>query len=126
MNGHFSNCTGLASLEAVPLFPLPNVVLFPNALLPLHVFEERYKAMTMDALAGRRQIAMALLSPGWEKCYYGRPAIEKVVCVGTIVSHQRLPDGKFNFCSGENYGPQSIANSAARRHRAPGSTAWRI
>jgi uncharacterized protein len=97
MNGHIPNYTGPASLEAVPLFPLPNVVLFPNALLPLHVFEERYKAMMADALTGRRQIAMALLSPGWEKCYYGRPAIEPVVCVGTIVSHERLPDGKFNI-----------------------------
>jgi Lon protease-like protein len=84
-------------LEAVPLFPLPNVVLFPHALLPLHIFEERYKAMTADALAGRRLIAMALLSPGWEKCYYGRPPIQPVVCVGRIVSHERLPDGKFNF-----------------------------
>jgi Lon protease-like protein len=96
MNGHFPDRTGAASLEAVPLFPLPNVVLFPNALLPLHVFEERYKAMTVDALAGRRQIAMALLSPSWEKCYYGQPAIEKAVCVATIVSHERLADGKFN------------------------------
>ena len=84
-------------LEAVPLFPLPNVVLFPHALLPLHIFEERYKAMTADALAGRRLVAMALLSPGWEKCYYGRPPLEPVVCVGRIVSHERLPDGKFNL-----------------------------
>src|SRR4051795_3353856 len=84
-------------LSAVPLFPLPNVVLFPRAVLPLHVFEERYKAMTADALAGRRKVAMALLRPGWEKNYYGRPEIDPVVCVGTIVSHERLPDGKYNF-----------------------------
>jgi hypothetical protein len=49
----------------VPLFPLPNVVLFPRAVLPLHIFEERYKAMTADVLAGDRLIAMALLRPGW-------------------------------------------------------------
>ncbi len=84
-------------MEAVPLFPLPNVVLFPNALLPLHIFEERYKAMTADALAGRRQIAMALLSPGWEKAYCGKPNIESVVCVGRIVDHQRLKDGRHNL-----------------------------
>ena len=81
----------------VPLFPLPNTVLFPHAVLPLHIFEERYKKMTADALAGDRQIAMALLRPGWEKDYYGRPPIEPVVCVGTIVSHERLADGKLNF-----------------------------
>ena len=84
-------------LPMVPLFPLPNVVLFPRAVLPLHIFEERYKAMTSHALEGDRQVAMALLQPGWEKHYYGRPAIEPVVCVGTIVSHEKLPDGKYNF-----------------------------
>src|SRR5882724_907350 len=82
---------------AVPLFPLPNVVLFPRAVLPLHIFEERYKAMTADVLDGDKQIAMALLRPGWEKNYYGKPSIEPVVCVGTIVSHERLADGKYNF-----------------------------
>ncbi len=80
-----------------PLFPLPNVVLFPGAVLPLHIFEERYKAMTRDALAGDRRIAMALLCPGWEKTYHGRPEIEPVVCVGTILSSERLPDGNYNF-----------------------------
>jgi len=81
----------------VPLFPLPNVVLFPRAVLPLHIFEERYKRMTADVLRSHRQIAMALLRPGWEKDYYGRPAIEPVVCVGKILSHERLADGRYNF-----------------------------
>src|SRR5579864_282631 len=62
-------------LSAVPLFPLPNVVLFPRAVLPLHVFEERYKEMTADALRGNRQIAMALLGAGWETNYHGKPPI---------------------------------------------------
>jgi Lon protease-like protein len=84
-------------LSSVPLFPLPNVVLFPRAVLPLHIFEERYKQMTADALAGDRQVAMALLKPGWERDYYHRPAIEPVVCVGTILSHEKLSDGKYNF-----------------------------
>ena len=80
-----------------PLFPLPNVVLFPRAVLPLHIFEERYKRMTADVLRSHRHIAMALLRPGWEKDYYGRPAIEPVVCVGKILSHERLADGRYNF-----------------------------
>lgn len=82
---------------AVPLFPLPNVVLFPRAVLPLHIFEERYKAMTAAALRGDRQIAMALLQPGWEHDYYHKPPIEPIVCIGTILTHERLPDGKYNF-----------------------------
>ena len=82
---------------AIPLFPLPNVILFPGAVLPLHIFEERYKTMTADALAGDRLIAMALLRPGWEKDYYGKPAIEPVVCVGRIARWERLEDGRYNF-----------------------------
>src|SRR5262245_45058688 len=85
-------------LARVPLFPLPNVVLFPRAVLPLHIFEDRYRAMTADALDGDQLIAMALLRAGWEKSYHGRSApIEPVVCVGRIVSHEKLPDGKYNF-----------------------------
>src|SRR5437763_648435 len=103
--GGFSAAAGAADestpdadrLAAVPLFPLPNVVLFPRAILPLHIFEERYKTMTADTLRGDRQIAMALLKPGWEKSYYGRPEIEQVVCVGNILTHERLSDGRYNF-----------------------------
>jgi Lon protease-like protein len=84
-------------LAAVPLFPLPNVVLFPRAILPLHIFEERYKAMTVDALGADERIAMALLKPGWEKNYYGKAEIDPVVCVGEIVSWERLGDGCYNF-----------------------------
>jgi Lon protease-like protein len=83
-------------LSSIPLFPLPNVVLFPCAVLPLHIFEDRYRAMTAAALRGDRQIAMALLKPGWEKDYHRRPEIEPVVCIGTILTHEVLPDGKYN------------------------------
>lgn len=84
-------------LSSVPLFPLPNVVLFPRAVLPLHIFEERYKDMTADALAGPRLVAMALLRPGWETQYYGRAPVHPVVCVGRILTHEKLRDGKYNF-----------------------------
>jgi Lon protease-like protein len=85
------------SVLTVPLFPLPNVVLFPRAVLPLHIFEDRYKTMTAHALAGNRTIAMALLRPGWEKDYHNRPAIEPVVCIGKILTSEKLADGKYNF-----------------------------
>src|SRR5437764_15065204 len=89
--------TAAALFESMPLFPLPNVVLFPRAVLPLHIFEERYKVMTADTLRGDRRVAMALLKPGWEKNYYQQPEIEPVVCVGRILEHEKLPDGKYNF-----------------------------
>ena len=92
-----TNPMNQAALAAVPLFPLPNVVLFPQAVLPLHIFEERYKLMVADAVKGARQIAMALLQPGWEKNYHCHPGIDPVVCVGTILSHERLADGRYNL-----------------------------
>ena len=52
--------------STIPLFPLPNVVLFPSVCLPLHIFEPRYREMTADALDGDRIIGMVLLRPGWD------------------------------------------------------------
>ena len=58
----------------IPLFPLPGVVLLPGTMLPLHIFEPRYRAMVADALAGDRMIGMAKLKPGWESAGEpGRP-----------------------------------------------------
>lgn len=79
------------------LFPLPNVVLFPNLVQALHIFEPRYRQMTADALAGDRLIAMVLLQPGWESQYDGNPAVHSVACLGRIHAEQRLPDGRYNL-----------------------------
>ena len=81
----------------IPIFPLPNVVLFPKVLLPLHVFEPRYRAMVEDALAGDRVIGMVLLRPGFEKDYEGRPPVYPVGCAGAITHAERLDDGRFNI-----------------------------
>jgi Lon protease-like protein len=80
----------------LPLFPLPNVVLFPNVCLPLHIFEPRYRDMTADALAGDRIIGMVLLRPGWEGNYDGRPASYDVGCAGLITHAEKLDDGRYN------------------------------
>jgi len=81
----------------IPLFPLPNVVLFPNVVLPLHIFEPRYREMTADALKGDRIIGMALLRPGWEGSYEGRPPIYDVGCAGLITHAEKLDDGRYNL-----------------------------
>ena len=62
----------------IPIFPLPNAVLFPGVFLPLHIFEPRYRAMVADALEGDRLIGMMLLKPGWESDYEGRPPVYPV------------------------------------------------
>ena len=82
---------------SIPVFPLPNVVLFPHVFLPLHIFEMRYRQMVADALEGDRLIGMALLRPGWESDYEGRPPVYPVGCAGLITHHERLPDGRYNI-----------------------------
>jgi len=82
---------------AIPIFPLPNVVLFPNVFLPLHIFEPRYREMVADALAGDRIIGMVLLRPGWEPEYDGRPPVYGIGCAGVVTNAERLPDGRYNI-----------------------------
>lgn len=77
------------------LFPLPNLVLFPHVVQPLHVFEPRYRDMTADALADDNLIAMALLKSDWESAGGELPPIHKVVCLGRIVANQLLDDGRY-------------------------------
>src|SRR5262249_47349770 len=83
--------------ELLPLFPLPNVVLFPNVFLPLHIFEPRYREMVADALAADRMIGMVLLRPGWERDYEGRPPIFPIGCSGVMTHVERLNDGRYNI-----------------------------
>jgi Lon protease-like protein len=82
----------------IPLFPLPNAVLFPGVPLPLHIFEPRYREMVRDV--ERREdklIGMVLLRGEWRTNYYGRPEIYPVGCAGRMVSVEPLPDGRYNI-----------------------------
>jgi len=81
----------------IPIFPLPNVVLFPNVFLPLHIFEPRYREMVRDALGGDRIIGMVLLRPGYEADYEGRPPVYPVGCAGVVTHAEPLPDGRYNI-----------------------------
>jgi Lon protease-like protein len=80
----------------IPLFPLPGVVLLPGTLLPLHIFEPRYRAMVADALAGNRMIGMAMLKAGWEAAE-DNPAVHTVGGAGEIVESEELEDGRYNI-----------------------------
>lgn len=87
---------GGTSLPAeIPLFPLPQVVLFPRVRRPLMIVEPRYRDMVADALKGDGIIGMVLLRPGFERDYEGRPPIYDIGCAGEIDDHQRLPDGRY-------------------------------
>ena len=81
----------------IPIFPLQDVVLFPNSTRPLHIFEPRYRAMVADALEGDSIIGMILLQPGHEAEYEGRPPVYAVGCAGVIIAAEKLPDGRYNI-----------------------------
>lgn len=92
---------GVSNLEGfsgvIPLFPLSTVVFFPNTLLPLHIFEPRYKKMVSDVIDTEKIIGMALLKPGWGDNYYGNPEIYDTVGMGRIVSSEKYDDGRINI-----------------------------
>jgi Lon protease-like protein len=82
--------------KPIALFPLPGCVLLPHSALPLHIFEPRYRAMTCDALDSTGLIAMATID-GDLLDIDGRPVLKPCVCVGYIVHHERLDDGRYNI-----------------------------
>ncbi|TVQ64207.1 MAG: hypothetical protein EA379_02395 [Phycisphaerales bacterium] len=82
----------------MPVFPLDEVALLPNAVAPLHIFEPRYQQMIGEALDGPGQIAVAAFEGDrWKQEYHGRPPLRPAVCIAQIVQHERLPDGRFNI-----------------------------
>lgn len=108
-----------AALDALPIFPLPDVVLFPGALLPLHVFEPRYRELTGDVLAGARLMAVVRLRAGYEAEYQGRPPIHEVAGVGFVVDSERRPDGRYDIML------RGVARVAIREEHPP-TKAYRV
>jgi Lon protease-like protein len=86
-----------SALDALPIFPLPDVVLFPGALMPLHVFEPRYREMIADVVRGRKLLGVVRLRPGYEDDYEGRPPVYATGGVGFVIAHEPLPDGRSNI-----------------------------
>jgi Lon protease-like protein len=72
-------------------------VLFPHVALPLHIFEQRYRKMVVDALSSNRLIAIALPRPGASQSSTAGPEIHETVCVGRITAEEKLPGGRFNI-----------------------------
>lgn len=103
--------------DLLPLFPLPNVVLFPNVFLPLHIFEPRYRDMVSDAIAGDRMIGMVLLRPGWGQHDEGRPPVYPIGCSGLMTHVEQLADGRHNIVLRGLERFRIIGEDHARRYR---------
>jgi Lon protease-like protein len=86
-----------AKRRVVPLFALPHVWLFPYVILPLHIFEERYKGMIRDILDGPGRIVLGTVQEGFEDDVEGAPPVYPIGGLGEIGRHEELPDGRFNI-----------------------------
>ncbi len=85
-------------LEAVPVFPLPRLVFFPGTVLPLHLFEKRYREMVEHCLStGPRALVVTMLEAGHDAEYDAQPPMKPVASVGRIVGHEALEDGRHNI-----------------------------
>ena len=81
----------------VPVFPLPNVWLFPSVVLPLHVFEPRYRRMIEDSLDGPGRLVLGTIVGGHEHEAAGAPPFHGIAGLGEIGRHEKLADGRFNL-----------------------------
>ncbi len=79
------------------LFPLPNLVLYPQIVQGLHIFEPRYRELMADTLAGDMHFALVLLQPDWENDYDECPPIQEIACLGKVVAHDQMNDGRYNL-----------------------------
>lgn len=81
-----------------PIFPLRQTVMFPHSVVPLHIFEPRYRQLLDDALDRVGQLVTATTHPDAEEEQpHDPPPLLPVGCVGQIVDHERLPDGRYNI-----------------------------
>jgi Lon protease-like protein len=103
--------------ETIPIFPLEDVMLFPEMSVPLHIFEPRYKAMIADALKGDRIIGMVLLRPGYEKDYERSPSVFTIGCAGVINEVEQLPNGEYNIVLGALTKYRITREEASRPYR---------
>jgi uncharacterized protein len=100
----------------VPVFPLPNVLLYPGCVMPLHIFEPRYRQMIEDLLDRSGRIAMGCIVEG-ELDEAGRPQVHPIAGLGEIARHERLPDGRYLVWL--------IGLTRARLHEVPSERLYR-
>ncbi len=84
-------------LKELPLFPLPGTVFFPNTLLPLHVFEPRYRQLTKFCIDNSWPMAVVLIEPGHEEGQTGDPPLAPMASIGHLIMREELDDGRFNI-----------------------------
>lgn len=110
----------MPDLQEIPIFPLPDVVLYPDTLAPLHIFEARYREMTATALKGEGVIGLVAVRPEHLDEMAGDPPVYEVGCAGRIVEHERHADGRYHLllkACGRFRIHRELPRGAGRLHR---------
>lgn len=102
----------------VPILPLPDTVFFPHTLLPLHIFEPRYKQMIKDVLDSNGMVGVVQLRPGWHESYFESPPVYKVLGVGSIIESEQLEDGRYDILLSGRYRTQIVAEQETAIYRS--------
>jgi len=105
-------------MDVAPVFPLSSAVLFPDTVLPLHIFEPRYRQMVRDVSGGEGHMAIALLEPGFEEDYEGSPVFHRIGTLGRIENLEELPNGRFNL--------HLVGERRVEFEEIPSPTAYRV
>jgi Lon protease-like protein len=84
----------VAGIKHLPLFPLP-LVLLPNELLPLHIFEPRYRQMLKDVALGKNMFGVSFFNP--QESFIEKPLAGSVGCAAEVRETQTMPDGRSNI-----------------------------
>jgi len=109
--------------ETIPIFPLPNFVLFPRITVPLHIFEPRYREMVAEVAQTHGIIGMMMLKGEWERDYYAYPDLFDIGCAGRISALTKLPDGRFNLML-EGLGEFRLVREIRQRSFRQGQVNW--
>jgi hypothetical protein len=102
----------------VPLFPLPNLFLFPGTVMPLHVFEQRYRQMIEDSLDGPGRLVIGTVLEKHLDELAGTPPVHSIAGLGEIARHERLPDGRFVI--------MLVGLARVRIHEVPSKRLYRL
>ena len=110
--------------RVIPIFPLPNLVLFPGIKVPLHIFEPRYREMVADVAESHGVIGMMLLKGDWQRDYHAYPDIFEIGCAGRVDGLVQLDDGRYNIVL-EGLSEFRIVNEVHRRSFREAQVEWR-
>jgi uncharacterized protein len=112
--------------ETLPLFPL-GTVLMPGMTLPLHVFEPRYRQLTIDLVTGAvpdKEFGVVAVREGWQPDWDGIRGLHRVGCSALLRGVRKLPEGQFDIVTRGHRRFRLLELDARTKPYLVGTVAW--